>query len=42
LIEILRGQRSPPLPNPDPEPSPAFVASLDWDAVLRTGNAWLN
>src|SRR5262249_52338385 len=39
LIEILRGHRRPPLPNPDPEPSPAFVASLDWDAILRTGNA---
>jgi hypothetical protein len=42
LIEILRGQRSPPLPNPDPEPSPALVASLDWDAILRTGNAWFD
>jgi hypothetical protein len=42
LVEILRGQRSPPLPNPDAEPSPAFVASLDWDAVLRTGNAWFD
>jgi RNA polymerase sigma factor (sigma-70 family) len=39
LIEFLRGQRSLPLPNPDPEPSQAFVASLDWDAILRTGNA---
>jgi hypothetical protein len=39
LIEILKGQRRPPLPNPDPEPSPALVASLDWDAILRTGNA---
>src|SRR5581483_4253325 len=42
LIEILRGHRSPPLPNPDPDPSPAFVAALDWDAVLRTGNAWFD
>jgi hypothetical protein len=42
LMEILQGHRSPPLPNPDPEPSPAFVASLDWDAILRTGNAWFD
>jgi hypothetical protein len=42
LMEILRGQRRPPVPNPDPEPSPAFIASLDWDAVLRTGNAWFD
>jgi RNA polymerase sigma factor (sigma-70 family) len=42
LIEILRGQRRPPLPNPDPEPSPALVASLDWDGILRTGNAWFD
>jgi RNA polymerase sigma factor (sigma-70 family) len=42
LIEILWGQRRPPLPNPDPEPSPALVASLDWDAILRTGNAWFD
>jgi hypothetical protein len=39
LIEILQGDRSPPSPNPEPEPSPDFVASLDWDAILRTGNA---
>ncbi len=42
LIEILKGHRSPPLPNPDPEPSPAVVASLDWDAILCTGNAWFD
>jgi hypothetical protein len=30
------------LPNPDPEPSPALVASLVWDAILRTGNAWFD
>jgi hypothetical protein len=42
LIEILEGQRRPPLPNPDPEPSPALVASLDWNAILRTGNAWFD
>ncbi len=42
LIEILKGLRWAPLPNPDPEPSPAFVASLDWDAILRTGNAWFD
>ena len=30
------------MPKPDPEPSPAFVASLDWDAILRTGNAWFD
>jgi RNA polymerase sigma factor (sigma-70 family) len=42
LIEILQGHRRPPLPNPDPEPSPALVASLDWDAILRTGNAWFD
>ena len=41
-MEILWGQRRPPLPNPDPEPSPDFVASLDWDAILRTGNAWFD
>jgi hypothetical protein len=42
LIEVLQGQRSPPPPNPDSEPSPALVASLDWDAILRTGNAWFD
>jgi hypothetical protein len=42
LIEILKGHRRPPLPNPDPEPSPDFVASLDWDAILCTGNAWFD
>jgi hypothetical protein len=42
LIEILRGHRSPPPPKPDPEPSPALVASLDWDAILRRGNAWFD
>jgi hypothetical protein len=41
-MEILWGQRWPLLPNPDPEPSPDFVASLDWDAILRTGNAWFD
>jgi RNA polymerase sigma factor (sigma-70 family) len=41
LMEILKGLRSLP-PIPDPEPSPAFVASLDWDAILRTGNAWFD
>jgi RNA polymerase sigma factor (sigma-70 family) len=42
LLEVLLEQRSPPLPKPDPEPSPALVASLDWDAILRTGNAWFD
>jgi hypothetical protein len=42
LIELLEGQPRPPLPNQDPEPSPAFIASLDWDAILRTGNAWFD
>jgi hypothetical protein len=42
LIEILRGHRSPPPPSPDPEPPKALVASLDWDAILRTGNAWFD
>ncbi len=42
LMEILWGQRWLPLPNPDPEPPPAFVASLDWDTILRTGNAWFD
>src|SRR5205085_363612 len=40
--ENLLGHRSPPPSHPDPEPSPAFVASLDWDAILRTGNAWFD
>jgi RNA polymerase sigma factor (sigma-70 family) len=42
LIEILQGHRSPPSANEDREPSPALVASLDWDAILRTGNAWFD
>jgi hypothetical protein len=42
LIEILWAHRSPPPAKPDPEPSPTFVASLDWDAILRTGNAWFD
>jgi hypothetical protein len=41
IMEFLLGNRNPP-PNPDPEPSPTFVASLDWDGVLRTGNAWFD
>jgi hypothetical protein len=38
LIAFLQRQGSPPLPDPDSEPSPALVASLDWDAILRSGN----
>jgi hypothetical protein len=41
IMEFLLGNRNPP-PKPDPEPSPTFVASLDWDVVLRTGNAWFD
>jgi hypothetical protein len=38
LIEVLEGHHSPPRPNPEPEPSVTFINSLNWDAILRTGN----
>jgi hypothetical protein len=40
LIEVLEGRSKPQPGVTDPEPPEAFVSSLDWNGVLRTGNVW--
>lgn len=40
LLELLQGGPRPLPGTVDPEPSQAFIESLDWDSLLRTGNAW--